>query len=90
MKNKKQTIAASSVFLFSLFLCASTSMAQTDNNTQPKTRAEVKAELAALESVGYDPNNWINYPENIQEAQKKLWQKNHASTSSAVPVNISQ
>jgi Holliday junction resolvasome RuvABC DNA-binding subunit len=90
MKNKKQTIAASLTCLLMSALCVSNSMAQTDNNTQPKTRAEVKAELAALESVGYDPNDWINYPENIQEAQRKLWQKNHPQNVPVAPASISQ
>ncbi|RDK03462.1 DUF4148 domain-containing protein [Paraburkholderia lacunae] len=34
----------------------------------PKTRAEVKADLAAWRAAGYDPLDWINYPDNAQRA----------------------
>jgi hypothetical protein len=34
----------------------------------PKTRAEVRADLAAWRAAGYDPNDWINYPCNAQRA----------------------
>jgi hypothetical protein len=36
------------------------------------TRAEVRAELVALEKAGYNPNDWINYPENLQAAQQRV------------------
>jgi hypothetical protein len=37
------------------------------------TRAEVRAELAQLEKVGYSPSvNDIDYPENIQAAEAKV------------------
>ncbi|WP_334045420.1 DUF4148 domain-containing protein [Burkholderia cepacia] len=39
---------------------------------QPLTRAQVRAELVQLEKAGYNPNDWINYPENIQAAQAKI------------------
>jgi len=32
----------------------------------------VRAELVQLEKAGYNPNDWINYPENIQAAQAKI------------------
>ena len=38
----------------------------------PLTRAQVRAELVQLEKAGYNPNDWINYPENIQAAQAKI------------------
>ncbi|AQQ34932.1 DUF4148 domain-containing protein [Burkholderia cenocepacia] len=41
------------------------------SNQQPLTRAQVRAELVQLEKAGYNPNDWINYPENIQAAQAK-------------------
>jgi outer membrane lipoprotein-sorting protein len=47
-------------------------------NNGPVTRAQVRAELAALESVGYNPNDWINYPENIQAAEQRLAAKRAA------------
>ncbi|MBN3775744.1 MULTISPECIES: DUF4148 domain-containing protein [Burkholderia] len=39
---------------------------------QPLTRAQVRAELVQLEKAGYNPNDWMNYPENIQAAQAKI------------------
>ncbi|MBN3820074.1 DUF4148 domain-containing protein [Paraburkholderia sp. Se-20369] len=42
------------------------------SNPQPLTRAQVRAELVQLEKAGYNPNDWINYPENIQAAQAKV------------------
>lgn len=39
---------------------------------QPVTRAEVKAQLTQLRDAGYDPNDWMHYPENIQAAQAKV------------------
>ncbi len=50
--------------------------AQQSNSTV--TRAQVRAELAELESVGYNPNDWINYPENIQAAEQRLAAKRAA------------
>lgn len=34
----------------------------------PKTRAEVKADLADWIAAGYDPNDWWDYPENALRA----------------------
>ncbi|WP_322011355.1 DUF4148 domain-containing protein [Paraburkholderia sp. J12] len=39
---------------------------------QPVTRAEVKAELAQLRAAGYDPSDWMHYPDNIQAAEAKV------------------
>jgi hypothetical protein len=36
--------------------------------SRPMTRAEVRADLAAWRAAGYDPLDWINYPENAQQA----------------------
>lgn len=44
--------------------------AQTYDPSAPKTRAEVKADLAAWRAAGYDPLDWINYPANAQQAGK--------------------
>jgi hypothetical protein len=46
------------------------SFAQQSN--APVTRAEVRAELAALEKAGYNPNDWMDYPENLQAAQQRV------------------
>ncbi|WP_158898082.1 DUF4148 domain-containing protein [Burkholderia sp. L27(2015)] len=47
-------------------------------NNGPVTRAQVRAELAALIAVGYNPNDWVNYPENIQAAEQRLAAKRAA------------
>ena len=39
---------------------------------QPVSRAEVRAELAQLRAAGYDPSDWMHYPENIQAAEQKV------------------
>lgn len=39
---------------------------------QPVTRAQVRAELAQLRAAGYDPADWMHYPQNVQAAQAKL------------------
>ncbi|SDC17480.1 DUF4148 domain-containing protein [Paraburkholderia lycopersici] len=48
------------------------SFAQVQTQQQPVTRAEVRAELAQLRAAGYDPNDWMHYPENIQAAEAKV------------------
>ncbi|TCK36831.1 uncharacterized protein DUF4148 [Paraburkholderia sp. BL8N3] len=48
-----------------------TTFAQGTN--QQVTRAQVKAELVQLESVGYQPNtNDLHYPRDIQAAEAKV------------------
>jgi hypothetical protein len=44
--------------------------AQSDQ--QPLTRAEVRADLARVEKAGYNPNDWMHYPENIQAAEARV------------------
>jgi hypothetical protein len=34
----------------------------------PKTRAQVRADLAEWRAAGYDPLDWIDYPQNAQRA----------------------
>jgi hypothetical protein len=34
----------------------------------PKTRAQVKADLADWRAAGYDPLDWLNYPDNALRA----------------------
>ncbi len=48
------------------------------------TRAEVRAELIELESVGYNPtlSNDVEYPNDIIEAQKRLFEKRRAAKAS--------
>ncbi len=51
------------------------------SNQQPLTRAQVRAELVQLEKAGYNPNDWVNYPENIQAAQAKIAAQNTGAQS---------
>jgi hypothetical protein len=50
---------------------------------QPVTRAEVKAELKQLESVGYNPAvaTDANYPSDIQAAEARVAAKNQMAQS---------
>jgi hypothetical protein len=57
------------------------SFAQQTNG--PVTRAQVRAELAELERAGYNPNDWIHYPENIQAAEARVAAE-HAARNGAV------
>ena len=36
------------------------------------TRAQVRAQLEQLEKAGYNPRDWVHYPENIQAAEAKV------------------
>lgn len=49
------------------------SFAQSSN--QPLTRAQVRAELAQSEQAGYDPTDWLHYPENAQAAHARIVQQ---------------
>lgn len=41
-------------------------------SSQPVTRAQVRAELVAVEKAGYQPRDWLHYPENLQAAEAKV------------------
>lgn len=65
------------------------------SNDQPLTRAQVRAQLVELEQAGYNPADWVNYPENIQAAEAKVAAKHAAeqgkpsTTAAAHPVSVS-
>jgi Domain of unknown function (DUF4148) len=42
--------------------------AQASDPSAPKTRAQVRADLVEWRAAGYDPLDWIDYPENAQRA----------------------
>ncbi|WP_043202075.1 DUF4148 domain-containing protein [Paraburkholderia acidipaludis] len=50
-----------------------------EQQQQPVTRAEVKSQLSQLRAAGYDPNDWMHYPENIQAAEAKVNAQNAAT-----------
>ncbi|MFM0277613.1 DUF4148 domain-containing protein [Paraburkholderia sediminicola] len=68
------------VLIAALFAAPVASFAQ---SSQPVSRAQVHAELVQLEQAGYDPHDWIHYPENIQAAQAKVAAQN-ATAQAAV------
>ncbi|SAL88545.1 membrane protein [Caballeronia choica] len=45
-------------------------------SNQPVTRAQLRAELAQLERAGYNPNDMLNYPENLEAAKAKIAAQN--------------
>ena len=52
-------------------------------SNQPLTRAEVRAQLVELQSVGYNPaSDQAQYPKNIEVAQARLNAQNSLSASS--------
>jgi len=68
--------------------CVTTASAQMGaefcNPIAPKTHAGVKADLAAWRAAGYDPLDWINYPENAIRAGR-IVAKQRAQASYACP-----
>jgi hypothetical protein len=48
---------------------------------QPLTRAQVRADLVQVEKAGYNPNDWIHYPENIQAAEARVAAEKQANAS---------
>ena len=59
-------------------VCVSSAPAQTSrvyDPNQPKTRAEVKADLIEWRNAGYDPLDWINYPANAIAAGRIVAQR---------------
>ncbi|AUT66736.1 DUF4148 domain-containing protein [Paraburkholderia terrae] len=38
----------------------------------PLTRAGVRRELVQLRAAGYDPSDWVHYPQNIQAVEARV------------------
>ena len=51
--------------------------------SQPLTRAQVRADLVAVEKAGYNPADYVNYPENIQRAERIVAEQNAAAAQAA-------
>jgi hypothetical protein len=74
------------------FSCAASAFAQTasgpndPNNSNdpnaPKTRAQVRQEFLAWYAAGYDPNDWLGYPDNAIRASRIIAQQRDARASS--------
>ncbi|BAN25112.1 DUF4148 domain-containing protein [Caballeronia insecticola] len=80
--------SVSRFLLGALALCCAASalaqpQAQTSDPNAPKTRAQVRAEFLLWRSVGYDPNDWLNYPDNAMRASRVIAQR-QAQGNSAV------
>jgi hypothetical protein len=41
-------------------------------SNQPVTREQVRADLVRLERAGYNPRDWVHYPDNIQAAEERV------------------
>ncbi|MBB5503351.1 DUF4148 domain-containing protein [Paraburkholderia sp. MM5384-R2] len=50
-------------------------------SSQPVTRAQVREQLVQLEKAGYNPNDWMHYPANIQQAEAVVAQQNSNNTA---------
>jgi Domain of unknown function (DUF4148) len=59
---------------------------QPTDPSAPKTRAQVRADLKEWLAAGYDPFDWVNYPENAQRAGRIVAQQREqrANASTAV------
>ncbi|WP_322060866.1 DUF4148 domain-containing protein [Paraburkholderia sp. J63] len=60
-------------------VASASAWAQPYNPSGPLTRAQVLADLAAWRAAGYDPLDWIHYPENAQRAAAIVAQRREAS-----------
>ncbi|OLL28399.1 hypothetical protein BTH42_28110 [Burkholderia sp. SRS-W-2-2016] len=58
----------------SFSVCAQ-AVTQPADPSAPKTRAQVRADLAEWRAAGYDPFDWLNYPENALRAGRIVAQQ---------------
>ncbi|RKE38528.1 uncharacterized protein DUF4148 [Paraburkholderia sp. BL23I1N1] len=66
----------------------STAFAQTSrpyDPSAPKTRAQVKADLAEWRAAGYDPLDWIDYPDNALRAGRIVAARRAQQASGSMP-----
>lgn len=62
-----------------------TALAQPYNAQGPLTRAQVRADLIEWRQAGYDPLDWIDYPENAQQAGAIVAQRRAARAMGGAP-----
>jgi hypothetical protein len=58
--------------------CAASAFAQPGgayDPSAPKTRAQVRQEFLEWRAAGYDPQDWLNYPENAIAAGRIVAQR---------------
>ena len=65
-------------------------LAQPYDQSGPLTRAQVRADLIEWRQAGYDPLDWINYPENAQRAGAIVAQRRAARAPGAAGGQMSQ
>ncbi|MGG1943460.1 DUF4148 domain-containing protein [Trinickia sp. NRRL B-1857] len=51
-------------------------------SNQPLTREQVRADLVRLEHAGYNPRDWLHYPENVQAAEQRVSAEQGAANTS--------
>ncbi|HDR9017783.1 DUF4148 domain-containing protein [Burkholderia multivorans] len=53
--------------------------------SQPLTRAQVRSELAQYRQAGYQPADWLHFPESVQQAEEVIAQRKNANASYGSP-----
>lgn len=48
-------------------------------SNQPLTRAQVRQDLIRMEQAGYNPSDWIHYPDNAQAALQRISEQQAAA-----------
>jgi len=56
-------------------LASTSAFAQPSANAAPLTRAQVRADLVDWLNAGFDPFDWINYPDNARRAHAIVLQR---------------
>ncbi|RKP52612.1 DUF4148 domain-containing protein [Trinickia fusca] len=54
-------------------------------SNQPLTREQVRQDLIRMEQAGYNPSDWMHYPDNAQAALKRI----SAQQQAAAPADTS-
>lgn len=57
------------ICLYLVAIAAIVPMRAFAHDTEHLTRAQVREELAELEQRGYNPGDWVHYPQNLRMAQ---------------------
>jgi hypothetical protein len=77
MNNLSRLVAGSLALL--CMASAASAFAQTDTSARdpsaPKTRAQVHEEFLAWRAAGYDPQDWLHYPDNAIAAGRVVAQQ---------------
>jgi hypothetical protein len=78
MKNSYKILSIA----IALLAAPALSFAQSSTTDQrPVTRAQVEEQAAQLLAAGYNPNEWLNYPDNVLAAQRRVAAQHAAQTA---------